>query len=129
MRNGRPQRGGQLIEAGAAIDPKTAAVLPDRRRALGVVLVANLAHDLFENVFARDESRRAAELVHDDRDVRRRALKVAELIVERLGFGDEGRRPDQGLPARPRLGQPHRDGHHVLPEHHARQVICRGGES
>jgi len=51
------------------------------------MLVADFAHDFLENIFAVINPEVPAELVHDDRDVGGRSLKVAELIVERLVSG------------------------------------------
>ncbi len=89
------------------------------------MFVADLADDLLENVLARDQPRRAPELVDDDRDVRRRSLKIAELVVERLRLRHKRRRPHQRLPARARLREPHRDGHEILAAHHAADVVGR----
>jgi len=57
--------------------------------------------------------------------VRGRSLKVAQLIVERLGFRNKRRGPHERLPARARFGEPHRDGHEVLGEYDARDVVGR----
>ena len=87
------------------------------------MLVADLADDFLEDVLAGDQTGCAAELVDDDRDVSGRGLKVAQLVIERLGFGDERRRAYQRLPARSPLGETHRDRHEVLAEHDARDVV------
>ena len=67
------------------------ALLPNLRL-LDVVLVANLADDLLENVLDRDEAGRAAVLVAHDRDVRAARLKFAQLFVDALGDRNECRR-------------------------------------
>src|SRR5436309_7342796 len=48
--------------------PEPGPVLANRGRRLRIMLVADLAHDFLENVFAGDQSRGPAELVDDDRD-------------------------------------------------------------
>ena len=60
-----------------------------------VVLVANLADDLFEQIFDRHEARGAAVLVDDDRALQPLALELLQQIRNALGFGNEVRRPDQ----------------------------------
>src|SRR5882762_4598236 len=123
MCDGGTERDRQVVQAGASIHPDPSAVLSNRRRGLRVMLVADLAHDFLENVLTGDQSRGPTELVDDDRDVRGRSLEVAQLIVERFGFRNERRGPHQRLPARARFGEPHRDGHEVLGEHDAPDVV------
>src|SRR5205823_2718831 len=79
--------------------PVAVAVLADRGRFAHVVLVADLADDFLEDVLERDEPRRAAELVHHDRQMPGTALEVTELAIERLRLRHESRGPHQILPA------------------------------
>ena len=77
-----PEQLRQLVDRQAARHPESSAVLLLDRRLLDVVLVADLADDLLENVLDRDDAGGAAELVDDDGDVRAARLKVAELLVD-----------------------------------------------
>ena len=58
---------GQFVDRHAARDPVSRRSFLLDLRLLDVVLVANLADDLLENVFNRHEARRAAVLVAHDR--------------------------------------------------------------
>jgi hypothetical protein len=58
------------------------------RRLLDVVLVANLADDLLENVFDGHEPRSAAIFVAHNRDVTSARLKFAQLRVDSFRNGD-----------------------------------------
>ena len=55
--------------------------------------------------------------------MRRRALKVAQLIVEGLRFRHERSRSHERLPACAGLGEAHRDRDEVLREHHPCDVV------
>ena len=69
------------------------AFLDDRLR-LDVVLVADLADDLLEQVLDRHEARGAAVLVDHDRDLHLLALELLEQLRHPLGLGHEGGRPE-----------------------------------
>src|SRR5260370_27107273 len=97
---------GQIVQRDAAVHPVAIALLTDRRRLTDVVFVMNLAHDFLEDVLERDQARRAAELVHHDREMRRPTLEIAQLAVERLGLGHVGGGSHEGLPARRNGGVP-----------------------
>ena len=89
----------------------------------------NLADDFLEDILQRDEAGGAAELVHHDRQMGGRALKVAQLAVQRLGLRHVCGRPDEVLPAGPRRRVPfpfcetHGHGHQVLREQDAHDIV------
>src|SRR5438552_1268121 len=70
---------GQLIDWHAAGDPQAPGTLLSNLRLLDIVLVADLADDLLENVFDSDQARRAAVFVAHDRNMGPARLKVAKL--------------------------------------------------
>jgi hypothetical protein len=74
-------------------DPGGAGREPLDRRALGVVLVGDLAHDLLEDVLDSDQAGGAAVLVDDDRHVDPHALHLPQQLVDRLAVRHVGRRP------------------------------------
>ena len=70
-------------------------------RLLDVVLVADLADDLLEDVLDRDEAGRAAVLVAHDGDVRAARLEFAQLRVDALRDRNERRRSNRARANRP----------------------------
>src|SRR5438445_226857 len=94
MLEGRAQRLGQVSERDPPVHDVAVAVLADRGRGVDVVFVADLAHDLLEDVLERDQAGRPAELVDHDRQGRGAALKVAQ--VGGGGLTLRGRRPGAG---------------------------------
>ena len=56
-----------------------------------VVLVEDVAHDLLDEVFQRDEAGDGAALVHDDRHVKPAAPHLAEQVLGTLELGHEDR--------------------------------------
>ena len=67
----------------------------DDRLGLDVVLVADLADDLLEQILERHQARRAAVLVDDDGHLDLLALELLEQLGHALGLGHEGGRPDE----------------------------------
>ncbi len=61
---------GELVQVEQAVDLQLAAVQLARMRGLFVVLVLDIPDELFDQVLQGDDARRAAVLVHDDREVR-----------------------------------------------------------
>jgi hypothetical protein len=85
----------QLLELGhrqPRRDPGGARREPLHRRALGVVLVGDLPHDLLKDVLDRDQAGGAAVLVDDDRHVDPHALHLPQQLVHRLAVRHVGRR-------------------------------------
>src|SRR5262245_38173789 len=64
-----------LVDVHLAAEDDAAVAFVDDRLRLDVVLVANLADDLLEQVLDGHQARRAAVLVDDDRDLRLLPLK------------------------------------------------------
>ena len=62
---------------------------------LDVELVGDLADDLLEHVFHRDEPGGVAVLVDDDRHVELLRLHLAQQLGDALLLGDEHRRPQR----------------------------------
>ena len=77
------------------------ALVHDRLR-LDVVLVANLADDLLEQVLDRHEAGGAAVLVDDDRELRLLPLELLQQLGHALALGHHDRRP-QHRRDRPRV--------------------------
>ena len=65
----------------------------DDRLGLDVVFVADLADDLLEQILDRDQARRAAVFVDDDRELGLLALELLQQLRHALGLGHERRRP------------------------------------
>src|SRR5487761_1078881 len=65
-----PGRLGELVQVEQAVPLEPAEGQLPGLAALGVVLVPDVADELLHQVFQRDGARRAAVLVHDDRQVR-----------------------------------------------------------
>src|SRR5690606_19369033 len=82
-----------LVEARVAERPQLAAD-PLERQARGAA-VGDLSDDLLVEVFARQDAGGAAELVHDDRDLRLLAPHLREDAVEARGLRDEGHGADE----------------------------------
>src|SRR6185437_5248267 len=116
------QRLRELIEADAAMHPIAIAILLDGRW-LRRGVVTDLTDDLFENVFEGHDARGAAELVHDDRDVRAATLEIVQLGVEHLRLRHVRRRADQLPPLVGARLQSQRDRHQVLREHDAEHGV------
>ena len=75
-------------QAGVALD----GVVVDGAQGLGglgVELVLDLSHDLFDDVFEGHEARGAAVLVEDDGDVDLLAAQLPEELLHALGLGHE----------------------------------------
>src|SRR5690606_18374416 len=85
----------QVEDGDRAVDEDLAGLdLLDRGR-LDLVLVADVAYDLFDQVLERDDARRAAELVDDDGHVHALLLHLPEQPLDVLAVGDVGERADQ----------------------------------
>ena len=110
----------QLVDVDLAAEDEHAVAFVQHRLGLDVVLVANLADDLLEQVLDRDQARGAAVLVDDDRRLHLLALELLQQVGHPLGLGHEvapaaaawARRCSLGL----RVGQPDQ----VLDEDEAR---------
>ncbi len=109
-----------------ALNTNDPCALVDDRLAFDVVLVADLADDLLEQILDRHQPGGAAVFVDDDRDLHLLALELLQHLRNALGFGHERRRPDQPLqipiePHRPGFGAG--ETNQVLHEHHAGDVV------
>src|SRR5689334_6721152 len=76
-----------LVDAHLSTEDERAVGLLDDRFALDVVLVANLADDLLEQILDGDEPGGAAVLVHDDGHLRLAPLHVFEQLRHPFAFG------------------------------------------
>ena len=63
----------------------------DGQRTAHVMLVADLAENLFEHVFERHQSGDGAEFVHHHGQVRVLFAKFVDQLIQRLGFGHHQR--------------------------------------
>ena len=96
-----PKFGGEVFVEGFDFEVRAHApavrrlLHDDARRIVPVEFVRDVPHDLFKNVFDRDEARDAAEFVDDEREVAARALEVAQEHVDRLRLGNEARRTQE----------------------------------
>ena len=77
------------------LNDEAAVALVDDRLGLDVVLVANLADDLLEQVLDRHQAGGAAVLVDDDRALRLLALELLQQLRHALGLRHDDRRPQQ----------------------------------
>ena len=84
-----------LVDVHAAAHQELPAPFVDDAFDFDVVFVADLADDLFEQIFNGDQAGGAAVLVDDDRDLHATALKLLEQIRHALGLGHEVRGPHQ----------------------------------
>ena len=96
----------QLVDADLAAEDEHAVALVLDGLGLDVVLVANLADDLLEQVLDRDQARGAAVFVDDDGRLHLLALELLQQVGHPLGLGHEVRRTQQALDhaARPPAG-------------------------
>ena len=88
------------------LNTNDAVALVDDRLGLDVVLVADLADDLLEQVLDRHQARGAAVLVDDDRALNLLALELLQQLGDTLGLGHEVRRPQQRRDRRARRPRP-----------------------
>ena len=84
-----------LVDVHLGAEHVRAVALVDDRLGLDVVLVADLADDLLEQILDRHEAGGAAVLVDDDRDLHLLALELLQQLRHALGLGHERRRPDR----------------------------------
>ena len=111
-----------LVDAGLGAEhPRSVALVHDRL-GLDVVLVADLADDLLEQVLERHQPGRPAVLVDHDRHLHLAALEFLQELGHALGLGHEHRRTHEArdrLPVRVRFG----DEDQVLDEDDALDVV------
>ena len=81
-----------LVDVHLAAEDEAAAALVDDRLGLDVVLVADLADDLLQQVLDGDQSGGAAVLVDDDGALRLLALKLLQQLGHPLGLRHDDRR-------------------------------------
>src|SRR3954469_13419609 len=110
----------QVVEAHLGAEDERSISLFDDRLRLHIVFVTDLADDLFEQIFDRDEPRGAAVLVDDDRHLDLLALELLEQLRHPLGFGHEGRGTDQ---RDDRVGRVVIQLEEVLDANHAKDVV------
>src|SRR5687767_8167360 len=77
---------GELAHMCASAEDEAAIALFENGLDFDVVFVTNLANDLFEQIFDRDEPRRAAIFIDDDGGLHPLALKFPEQLRYPLGF-------------------------------------------
>ena len=75
-----------LVDVHLAAEDEAAAALVDDRLGLDVVLVADLADDLLEQILDRDQAGGAAVLVDDDRALHLLALELLQQLGHALGL-------------------------------------------
>jgi hypothetical protein len=95
------KRGAELLVRGAhrehSIQNKTVAISFDLFSRLLVKLVVNLADNLFEQIFQREDSLDAAVFVYDEEKVHSTCLHLPQRLPGRSYFGNERRLPEQSL--------------------------------
>ena len=84
-----------LVDVHLAAEDEAAVAFVDDRLRLDVVLVADLADDLLEQILDGDQPGGPAVFVDDDRALRLLALKLLQQLGHALGFGHDHRRPQQ----------------------------------
>src|SRR5216684_90580 len=82
-----------LVDVHFAVEDESPAPFVDDRLRLDVVLVADLADDLLEEILDRHEPSRAAVFVHHDRHLRLLTLKLLQELRHALALRYDGRRP------------------------------------
>ena len=87
---------------------------------LDIVFVANLADDLLEQVFDRDQASGATIFIDDDGHLRLTALHLLEQLRDPLALRHHERRSHQ---CRQRRLGGRRQRHHVLHEHDADDIV------
>ena len=96
---------GQLLDVRLAAEHEAPVALVDDRLGLDVVLVADLADDLLDQVLERHQPGGAAVLVHDDGHLQAVALELAQQLDHALGLGHEDGGPEQRRDRRLRIGR------------------------
>ena len=81
----------ELTDRGGPIDHDRAVALFAHALHRDVVLIANIADDLLDDVFKRDQPLHDAVLVDDERRMGLSAQELLELVAQRRRFGDEPR--------------------------------------
>ena len=81
----------EVSDFGLRLDPVAAISLGDDVvfRFVEIVLILDVADDLFEHVLDRHEAGHAAVFIDDDRDVVAIGAEIAQQHVQPLGFRDE----------------------------------------
>ena len=80
----------EVLDPHLRADQETAVILPHQfRRLLGIVLVADFAHDLLQDIFNGQQPGGPAILVDDHGEMIAAAEKFVEQGVEALGFGNQ----------------------------------------
>jgi len=88
----------EFLDPHLGADQYSAVVLPHQfRRLLGIVFVADLAHDLLQDVFNREQPGGPAVLVHDHGEMIAATEKLVQQGVQALGFGNQRYGPQQRL--------------------------------
>ena len=105
-----------------ALNTHDAVSLFDNRLGLDVVLVADLADDLLDQILEADKTCGAAVLVDDDGQLYLLSLKLLQELRHALGLRHEGRRPHQAG-NRLVVGIGFAEQHQVLDEDNALNVV------
>src|SRR5207302_5204147 len=84
-----------LVDVDLAVEEEAASAFVDNRFGLDVVLVADLADDLLEQILDRHEPRGPAVFVDHDRALRLLALELLQQLGDALGFRHDDRRAHQ----------------------------------
>ena len=92
----------EVVDRERAVDPDRRLAHPLDRLVWEVELVLDVADDLLEQVLERDDARRRAVLVDDDRHVLVRPPELREQRAEVLRLGHDVRRPERAPRSRPR---------------------------
>ena len=115
-----PRRSLHFVDVDLPAEDERAVAFVDDGFALDVVFVANLADDLFEQVFDRHEPRGPAVFVDDDRELRLAPLHLLEQLGDALALGHEVGGAHQRRHRRLRGG---RQRDQILDEHDADDVV------
>ena len=115
----------QVVDADLAAEDEHAVALVLHGLGLDVVLVANLADDLLEQVLDRDQARRAAVLVDDDRRLHLLALELLQQVGHRLVSGTKCAGRSRRSTTRVACWKHQRQADEVLDEDEAEDVVER----
>ena len=113
-----------FVDVGRAAEHERPVAFLDDRLGFDVVLVANLAEDLFDEILERHEAGGAAVFVDDDGALNALMLELAQQLADELGLGHEMRGPQMIRDRRVAL-QRVAEQNQILHVHEARGC-CRG---
>src|SRR6185312_16304830 len=111
----------EVVQHGPALENIAAVLETPAVPFIFVKFIADIPDDLLEDILQRDDTARAAEFVHDDREMNALLLELLHEVADQLLLVDEIHRTKQGMPVEiVRLAQP---GDQVPGMDHAGQFV------